>query len=73
MTTISYYDFCTTKELVCAGKKIINNDVKVGSMFFTNCPQNGYDNNGGILESSYISRINMPVGYYCSLFEMIMT
>ncbi len=68
MTTISYYDFCTTKELVCAGKKIINNDVKGGSMFFTNCPQNGYDNNGGILESSYISRINMPVGYYCSLF-----
>ena len=58
LRTISYRDFCLDQNYVCAKGK---------GIYFNNCPQNGYDSQKNWY-SSTVTSINMPIGYYCSLF-----
>jgi hypothetical protein len=76
LRSITYKEFCTTPELVCGGSNTMTSDGPLGGMIkFTNCPQDGYAHyDKGLLEdimvstSTSVNSINMPVGYYCSLF-----
>ncbi|MDD2679175.1 MAG: hypothetical protein PHS81_04810, partial [Candidatus Nanoarchaeia archaeon] len=60
LRTISYEEFCTTKEMVCSSKTKFTNTQDGGEITFTNCPQDS-------VYTSYFA-YTWPVGLYCSLF-----
>jgi hypothetical protein len=76
LRSITYEDFCKTPELVCGGNKYMKNDGALGGMLnFVNCPQDGYGHyDGSDFDELFSSEwydydsLNIPIGYYCSLF-----
>lgn len=64
LKSITYEEFCKTPELVCGGNKQMTNEQTGGTLLFTNCPQDGYSGPS----ATVFGPIEMPVGYYCSLF-----